>query len=319
MNITYDNTESQEGTINDDEIDLKELISVLWRGKILIILITSVFALCSVLYALSLTNYYKSEAVLIIQRTSQEPASLAGLGGLASMTGIRLPTSGEDKSMLVLETLKSRAFLKHLLAFENVLPSIMAVKSYDHQSKEISFDPEVYDADSGTWIREPTKNQQSKPSYLEVYETYLGQVLIQQDANPDLISISVEHISPIFAKEFLDLIINEVNELLRSKDLQESSDAIAFLTSEIPKASLITMQEATNLLLQSKLETQMMAKISTDYILKIIEPPFVPEKKSKPQRALICILGTMVGGVLALLWILIRHYILDGIKPDLGS
>ena len=63
----------------------------------------------------------------------------------------------------------------------------------------------------------------------------------------------------------------------------------------------------------------MMAKISTDYILKIIEPPFVPEKKSKPQRALISILGTMVGGVLALLWILIRHYILDGIKPDLGS
>ena len=60
----------------DDEIDLRELFSVLWAGKILIVAITAVFALVSVGYALSLANQYKASAVV-------SPADTGGssLGG----------------------------------------------------------------------------------------------------------------------------------------------------------------------------------------------------------------------------------------------
>jgi LPS O-antigen subunit length determinant protein (WzzB/FepE family) len=44
----------------DDEIDLRELFSVLWVGKKLIVVITAVFAVVSVVYALSLPNEYKA-------------------------------------------------------------------------------------------------------------------------------------------------------------------------------------------------------------------------------------------------------------------
>ena len=37
----------------DDEIDLRELFAVLWAGKAKIIAITAVFAIASVIYALS--------------------------------------------------------------------------------------------------------------------------------------------------------------------------------------------------------------------------------------------------------------------------
>ena len=40
----------------DDEIDLRELFGVLWSGKIKIIMITAVFAVGSVLYAVSYTH-----------------------------------------------------------------------------------------------------------------------------------------------------------------------------------------------------------------------------------------------------------------------
>ena len=82
------NTLSQENTTYDDEIDLKELFSVLWKAKILIIVITSFFALSSVLYALSLTNFYKSEAILNVADQSNARSALSGMGGLASMAGI---------------------------------------------------------------------------------------------------------------------------------------------------------------------------------------------------------------------------------------
>ena len=60
------NTSLHERATYDDEIDLKELFGVLWKAKILIIMITSFFALSSVLYSLSLPDYYKSEAVLSV-------------------------------------------------------------------------------------------------------------------------------------------------------------------------------------------------------------------------------------------------------------
>ena len=107
----------------------------------------------------------------------------------------------------------------------------------------------------------------------------------------------------------LELIINEANELLRNKDLQESSGAIAFLNTEIPKASLITMKDAINKLLQSQLQKKMLAKVNKEYILKVIEPPFIPEEKSRPMRSRICILGTFLGGMLAIMWVLLRYFI----------
>jgi len=312
------NAVSQENTTFEDEIDLKELFCVLWNAKILIIVITSFFALSSVLYALSLKNYYKSQAILTITGESNALGPLSGMGGLASMVGINFSSGGESKGEIAIQTIQSRAFLKHLITFENVLPSIMAAKSYDFQSKKIQFDPEVYNEDNGAWVREPGKNKQSEPSYLETYRAYLSQVSIDKDEFTNLITISVEHISPIFAKEFLELIINEADELLRNKDLQESSAAIAFLNNEIPKSSLITMRDAISKLVETQLQKQMMTKINEEYLLKVIEPPFIPEVKSKPIRALICILGTLLGGILACVWVLMRHFRLSSLKSNLN-
>ena len=70
----------------------------------------------------------------------------------------------------------------------------------------------------------------------------------------------------------------------------------------------VSMKDAINQLVQSRLEMQMMARISADYILQVVEPPFIPEKKFKPQRSLICIIGTLIGAALAIFWILIQHY-----------
>ena len=314
---------SQENSTYNDEIDLRDLLSVLWKEKTIIIVITSLFAVSSVLYALSLKNFYRSEALLSVAGESNTLGSLSGMGGLATMVGINLPSSGESKGEIALKTIQSRAFLKHLITFENVLPSIMATKNYDLQSKKIQFDPKIYNENNEEWVRKPGKNQQSKPSYLEAFccddNTYLSQVSIFRDKKSNLITISVEHISPIFAKELLELIINEANELLRNRDLQESSAAIAFLNTEIPKASLITMKDAINMLLQSQLQKQMLAKVNKEYFLKVIEPPFIPEVKSKPFRALICIYGTLLGGMLAMLWVLLRHYISGRLKSDLNT
>ena len=98
-----------------------------------------------------MTNYYTSESVLIA-RDQQDSGSLSDFSGVASLVGVDL--SGDGASVFkVLEIIQSREFTKHLITFDNVLPSIMAAESYDTSSKKIIFDPEIYDEESKTWTK----------------------------------------------------------------------------------------------------------------------------------------------------------------------
>jgi len=291
----------------DDEIDLRELFNVLWTAKKLIILITAIFAIGSITYSLSLTNYYKSES-LLMARSASETQGLSQFGGLAAMAGVNLPSSGDNKAAQTIELIKSRKFVKHLMTFDDILPSIMAAKTYNSASQELLFDQELYDSETKTWKKKPRKNGPIKPSYIEVHEKYTGMMSISQDKTTGFISINIEHISPLFAKELLELTIRETNELLRKKDMEESKQGMVYLTSELSKTPFVEIKGSINALIEAQLETQMLAQIHQDYILVEIEPPFIPEEKSKPSRSLICVLGTMLGVMLSVLIVLIRHY-----------
>lgn len=283
----------------EDEIDLRELFNALWVAKKLIIQITAVFAIASVAYSLSLTDYYKSES-LLLARNDSETKGLSQYGGLAAMAGIALPSSGDDKALQAMELIKSRKFVKHLMTFEDILPSIMAQKSYSHSTKEILFEQNLYDSETKKWSK--------IPSYLEAHEAYMGIMSLSQDKITGFISINIEHISPVFAKDFLNLIIREANELSRNKDIEKSKKGLEYLTSELSKTPFVEIKESINTLIEAQLETQMLTQIYEDYVLVQIEPPFIPEKKSKPSRSIICLIGTMLGGMLSIFIVLIRHY-----------
>ena len=285
----------------DDEIDIRELFNVIWKGKALVILITSIVAIGAVVGSLMLTNYYQSESILAA-RQSQDTGVLSQYSGLASLAGVSVPNAGGDEVVQVIEIIRSREFLKHLLTFEDVLPSIMAAKTYDLTSQKLYFDPNKYDAKTKKWT--------SKPSYLAAHKKYRDKLLsISQSKKTGLVSITIEHISPIFAKEFLALIIKEANTLKREKDIATSTEALKYLKGELSQTSFVETKISINQLIKAQLDTRMMAKINEEYSLVIIEPPFVPELKSKPYRAFICLLTTFIGGLLSVMIVLVRYYL----------
>ncbi len=305
-NSNIDQIKENETSFNN-EVDLMDIFWVLWNKKIFISGLTSFIAALAIIYALSLTNYYRSES-LLIGVNSQGSSSLSQYSGLASLAGISLPSSGTDPVIEVMEIVQSREFVRHLITFEGILPAIMAAKSYNYATKEIVFDSEAYDKDTGSWLREANANRASKPSYLEAYEKYLGMVSISQDIKTGLVSISVEHVSPVFSKYFLNLIIKEANNLKRANDIEMSDKALSYLKQEVSRTSLTEIKESIYRLMEAQLEKKMMANINEQYSLMILEPPFVPEERFKPSRSLIVIILTAIGGVISCFIVLIRHY-----------
>ena len=273
------------------EIDYLEIINILQSEKMSIIKAFLVSGVSSILIALSLSNYYISSAILEVAESSSSMSGLGQYSGLASMVGINLPSSNsQNKATRVIEIIKSRDFIDHLLQTENIAPALLAADGVDPESGKIIFDSSKYDEQDDKWRRNFFMSLfisgPANPTNLDVHEKYIDDIIsIVQDKRTGLITISVEHVSPVFAKEFLDLIINEANSLTREKDLNDSSEALAYLESQLSKTALIEMKDSLNKLIQAQLETQMLANVRNDYALKAIEPPFIPEKKSRPSRS----------------------------------
>ena len=294
----------------EDEIDLLVLFKAIWKKRIFIFTATTIISLASIIYALSLTNYYTSESILNI-RDSKDSSMVNNSFGLSSMVGLNLFGEANESASEIIELIQSREFVKRLIRFEDVLPSLLAIESYDSSSKKLIFDSDVYDSKSKKWVRNVKHNQLSMPTYLEAHRAYSEMLDISIDKVSGFISLKFEHISPIFAQKILSLIIQEANNFNREMDIKNTNLALSHFEKELSKTSLLEMKESINQLIETQLETRMMASIYDDYVLVSIEPPFVPDRRSKPSRSFIVIFSTLIGGLMSLLYVVIRHYFLE--------
>ena len=294
----------------EDEIDLLVLFKAIWKKRIFNYIATTIISLASIIYALSLTNYYTSESILNI-RDSKDSSMVNNSFGLSSMVGLNLFGGTNESASEIIELIQSREFVKRLIRLEDVLPSLLAIESYDSSSKKLIFDSDVYDSKNKKWVRNVKHNQLSMPSYLEAHRAYSEMLDVSVDKVSGLISLKFEHVSPIFAQKILSLIIREANNFNREMDIKNTNLALSHFEKELSKTSLLEMKESINQLIETQLETRMMASIYDDYILVSIEPPFVPDRRSKPSRSFIVIFSTLIGGLMSLLYVVIRHYFLE--------
>ena len=133
-------------------------------------------------------------------------------------------------------------------------------------------------------------------------------VSISEDKQTGLVSVSVEHESDDIAKRWVELMVSRVSEDLRSKDIREAEESIKFLESQREKTSLVELEEVFAQLIEEQTKTIMLANVSKDYVFDVIDPPVAPELKSKPSREQICVLSALLGGMLGVVVVLIRHY-----------
>jgi uncharacterized protein involved in exopolysaccharide biosynthesis len=296
---------------SDDEIDLAELWRAIWAGKFLIMVISFVFAVASVTFALSKPDIYKA-SVLLAPASSDSGGGMGALagqfGGLASLAGISLGGGGIDKTALALEIIKSRAFLETFIKKHNLLVPLMASENWDRVNDRLIFDDAAYNAVNNKWLREVSFPKTAKPSPWEAYEKFLELLIIAQDKTTSLVTIDVEFYSPKIAKQWLIWLVADVNNFMREQDEKEALASIDYLTKQLEETEVSAMETVFYQLIEEQTKNMMLTKVTAEYVLKTIDPAQVPDTKAKPKRALIVVLGTMLGGMLSVIIVLIRHF-----------
>ena len=296
----------------DDEIDLRELFAALWASKTTILGIVLMSALISVFVALSLPNKYTSQALLAPRSDSGAGGALGQMasqfGGLASLAGVNLGGLGDQGSTAVaIEMLKSRQFFGTYL-YDDVLIDLMAAEGWDRGTGKVLIDDSLFDVKTATWVRDVSEEFQVKPSVQEAHESFKGFLSVAEDTKTGLVTVEVTHYSPTVARNWVALVVEGVNEAVRVRDVEEAEKSIAFLNQQRLKTNLVSLTEVFAELIEQQTKTVMLANASDEYVFQVIEPPVAPELKSEPKRALICVLGTLLGGMLAVLFVLIRHF-----------
>lgn len=298
-------------TLQNEEINLSELTSIIWFGKWNIIVITMFFSAIATIYAVIQPNVYQSEALLSPAESESNGglSSLAGqFGGLASLAGVNLGGQNFNKVELAIEVLNSRKFTSEFIKRHKILPDLMAAEEWDLGSDLVIYDEKKYNSATNEWVRKVKAPKTSTPSMQEAYIAFKKVVTANIDKDTGMISISAEHISPHVAKSWVNWLIEDINQTMKERDVQEALRSSEFLMKQLEKTKIADIRSVLYKLIEEQTKTIMFANVREEYTFKTIDPAFLPEEHSKPKRVLIIILGVLFGIMVSFLFVFIRYY-----------
>ena len=299
----------QLNNIYDDEIDLSELFHVLWDKIFYIGAITSIFSLISIIYALMLPNIYQSKATLMaVEQSSGMSGMIGRYSGMASLAGISLDSKSGSKDQEAIARIKSFEFFSNNFLPNMKLENLMAVKKWNQASNTLTYYAGDFNSESRQWLRKAKPPRSNIPTSQEAYEEFVEIMSVNKDKKTNLVTLMVEHKSPFIAQQWVEIMINQIDQVMRDQDRQTATKSIEYLNSLAPTVINEDIKKALSALQQEQMKRLMMVEANDNYVFKVLDSPIAAELKSKPRRSLIVIWGTILGMVLSALGVLVFNY-----------
>ena len=295
-----------KNTNHSDEINLKKFYELIAENFFIISGITTAFAILSVIIALSLPNIYSSK-ILMAPTNSEDSltSQLSRYSDLAGLAGFNIPNEGASKSKEGIERIKSFDFFSnHFLPYIK-LENMIAVEKWSAPDNTFTYDKRIFDKNNNQWVREVKYPRSKIPSAQEAYIHYKKFLSVRENDNL-FVTISIDHKSPQIAKKWVDIIFKQINKSMRNEAKKSADNSVEFLNKSIQTTNIQSIKEALTKLLEDQMRILMLVSSNEEYVFKIIDSSVIPEKKSSPNRVLICIIGTLIGIILSIIFVFIR-------------
>jgi LPS O-antigen subunit length determinant protein (WzzB/FepE family) len=96
---------------------------------------------------------------------------------------------------------------------------------------------------------------------------------------------------------------------MRERKLQQVNRNIQYLKVQIEKTAIADMREVFYEIIEEQVKSKMLAEATPEYVFNTVNRAMLPEIKSKPSRALICVLITLLGSVIGALLVLAQSFV----------
>jgi uncharacterized protein involved in exopolysaccharide biosynthesis len=262
----------------DEEIDLGVLIRMVWQRKWLVIGVALGFAVAAAILALTATEIFKAE----VELTEVRDAGMGGggglanqLGGLASLAGMQI--GGNDVAIEAKAVLMSRRLVEEFIKRYDLVPVLYA-------------------------------DMPEKPSLWYAVRLFRQKVLeIRDDSRKNTLTVSMEWRDPNVSSKWANDFVALANELVRTRKLEESQRNLNYLNGQLEKTSVLELRRVLYNLIETETKTQMLANGRIEYAFTVVDPAVPAEVRNSPRRTLMVILGTILGGIFAVLGVLAHN------------
>jgi hypothetical protein len=281
-----------------DEIDLRELFSRLWKGKIYIILFGFLFVFFASLYLQSAVRTYTIEYNLKPVGDEQKKPSLGGLDGFASLAGIQLPSSSSNDFVIFKELISSVEVSRKIFRNKELIRSIFSSEwdeslntfSGPQKSKiqiNLSKIKKILTGNKDTVYIPPN------PKRLAMFISSNYQ--INQDKKTGFLNITTETNKPNLLLSLIIEATAAADDIMRQRYIEFSTDPLAFYKQKIQTARSREHRESLAELISSEEQKLMFASKGKYFIAE----PYIDAKVSlyptAPKPKLVLIVSLFAG------------------------
>lgn len=277
----------------EDEVSLLDLWREIVAGKWIIVGTTTLVVALAVVASFLMTPIYRAEVLLAVRSEAGGAASrLAGqLGGLASLAGLRLGSSGAERSQAI-AMLSSRILTERFIREQQLMP--------------VLFD-DLWDAEKKVWLTE----NPSGPSMRQAVRRFNRLRTVGEDRETGLVSLAIEWKDPLVAATWANKYIDMLNVEMRKQAIAEAEQSISYLEEELKKTNIVELQRSIYSLIEEQIQSIMLANVREEFAFQVLDPAIVPgiDEPIRPRRTLMIALAFVVGLMLSAAVLFFRHVI----------
>ncbi|WP_350563361.1 hypothetical protein, partial [Psychrobacter sp. CAL346-MNA-CIBAN-0220] len=80
----------------------------------------------------------------------------------------------------------------------------------------------MYDAQNNKWLREVEAPFKPEPSMQEAFKVFSKIISASTDKESGMVTVSVEHVSPSVAQQWVSWLIEDINKSMKERDVLEA-------------------------------------------------------------------------------------------------
>ena len=307
-----DQAERKDTHIQDDEIDLRELFVTLWRGKWFITFCVLVAITLGSLYLRSADKKYT--VTYIFKPVSSEDATpnFSGLGGLASLAGVSLPSSSSGDFTAFKMLLKSEEVATMMMDDVQFIQEIFASEWNDAEQtferpppgpltplKAIIKSVLLGEGESAYIAPNPARlaNWMSN-----AFSTYI-------DRDTGYLTFSSETTKPELSLKIISRAASVTDELLKERFISSAEKTMSFYQQKLAAARAREHREALAKLIAQEDQKLMLASKGSYFVAEPLTTPSISLYPTSPKSSLILALSVVLGGFFGAALVLIRKAI----------
>ena len=292
---------------DEGDTDFLTYWRIVRKGKHLVILVVIIAVFSIAILSLFMSNIYKATAVITPAATKEKEGTVTSL-----MTQFGITPPGSSSGPEIVSLLNSNILREKVIQNYNLLP-LLFHERWDEERK-------VWKEEKFPWLRkfirsitsENTKGGKRKespgPEIWDGLREFKEIVSVKNNLKENMITISVEFWNPEIAAKMVDNLLTALNDHMTSEAKRVAKVNMKYLEEQVDKNPDPFIKQKIYALIAQQIETSMMAEVKENFAFKVIDPPKAPDRKVKPQRALMIILSFVVSLFIGILAVFSREY-----------